>query len=187
MLRGKKVVLRPIDIDRDLENFYHWINDPEVNQFLGRPLMPITRENERKKLHEMLSDKDTIVFAIDTLEGKHIGITGLHHISLVNRSAVTGTFIGDPSDWSKGYGTDAKMALLEYAFRELNLRRIESTVLAFNIRSLKCQLRCGYKIEGRKEKVFYKNRNWHDVIMLAVFQGAWFKQEIWHAYMHQQQ
>ena len=180
MLKGKKVILRPVDVERDLERCLVWINDPEVVQFLGKPLKPITRNKEQELLEKILSDESGVVFAIDTLDGRHIGMTGLHRISHFDGTAVTGTMIGDKRYWGRGYGTDAKMLLLWYAFRVLNLRRINSHVICFNKRSLGCQLKCGYKIEGVKKREVYKNGRYHDLVMLAVFRRGWFK--LWRRY-----
>ena len=37
--------------------------------------------------------------------------------------------IGEKSYWGKGYGTDAKMVLLDYAFSELGFRMVKSEAL----------------------------------------------------------
>ena len=181
MLKGQKVILRPLDIEKDLERCFRWVNDFEVMQFLGRPYQPIPREKERILLQKILDDESTVMFAVDTLEGKHIGMIGLHHISHFDGTAVTGTFIGDKNFWGRGYGTDAKMLLLWYGFTVLNLRRISSRVAANNLRSLGCQLKCGYQVEGVWRKELYKNGRYHDIILLAVFRRGWLK--LWRAYM----
>lgn len=181
MLRGKKVVLRPVDIEKDLERCRQWINDFETTSFLGKPYRPITREKERELLRVIIEKESSVVFAIDTFEGTHIGLTGLHNIAHFDGTAFTGTLIGDKRYWNRGYGTDAKMVLLWYAFTVLNLRRINSHVLSSNPRSVRCQLKCGYEIEGTKRKEVYKNGRYYDLVLLAVFRRGWFGR--WHAYM----
>lgn len=180
MLKGKKVILRPVDIERDFERLLAWINDSHIVQFLGKPLKPVTRSKERELLEKMTGDESSVIFAIDTVDGRHIGMTGLHRISHFDGTAVTGTMIGDKRYWGQGYGTDAKMLLLWFAFRTLNLRRINSHVIAFNRRSIGCQLKCGYTIEGVKKREVYKNGKYHDLVMLAVFRRGWGK--LWRAY-----
>lgn len=184
MLRGKKVILRPVDIEKDLDRCWRWINDFEIMQFLGKPYRPITREKERELLRSLIEKESSVVFAIDTFEGVHIGLTSLHNISYFDGTAVTGTLIGDKRYWGGGYGTDAKMMLLWYAFKVLNLRRINSQVLSSNLRSIRCQLKCGYEVEGIKRKEVYKNGRYNDLVMCAVFRYGWFKR--WHAYMRQE-
>ncbi len=60
---------------------------------------------------------------------------GIHRINWKDRTATTGAVIGEKAYWDKGYGSEAKMLVLDYAFNMLNLRKICSQVLAFNKRS----------------------------------------------------
>lgn len=182
MLKGKKVILRPIDVDKDLERCWEWINDYDIIRFLGRPFKPVTKDKERELLQNIVSDQESVVFAIDTSDDKHIGLTGLHNINHFDGTAVTGTVIGDKNYWSRGYGTDAKMLLLWYGFTVLNLRRINSRVISFNKRSLNCQLKCGYKVEGVMKKEVYKNGQYYDLMLLAIFRHNWFK--LWRNYQN---
>jgi len=144
-------------------------------------LKPVIKEKERELLRKIATNESSVVFAIETREGTHIGLTGLHDINHFDGTAVTGTLIGDKKYWGRGYGTDAKMLLLWYAFTVLNLRRINSRVIEFNKRSLNCQLKCGYKVEGVMKKEVYKNGSYYDLVCLAVFRRGWMKR--WRQYM----
>ena len=55
--------------------------------------------------------------------------------------------------WIKGYITEAKIAINEFAFNELKLRKIHSDIYTKNKASNIIQQRLGYKLEGvlRKE------------------------------------
>jgi len=75
--------------------------------------------------------------------------------------------------WGKGYGTDAKMTLLNHAFNVLNLRKIRSEVVDYNERSLSYSLRCGYQIEGRKKAEVFRHGEYRDIVQLAVFREEW--------------
>lgn len=177
-LRGHKVVLRPLDKDRDLETCQRWINDPDVNQYLlaHRPITP-TGEAE---WFDQLEKSDDVHLAIDTHDGVFIGLMGIHKISWKDRVATTGALIGEAAYWGRGYGTDAKMTLLDYAFNTLNLRKICSSVLAFNERSLQYNLHCGYQIEGRRKAQIFGNGQYWDEILLGLFKEDW--QPIWERY-----
>src|SRR3989344_1318723 len=104
-LRGKKTILRPIDPEKDLGRCYVWVNDPEVMNFLSHAVRPISKETERKFLEGMASpDRDNYSFAIETLDGEFIGTMSLMKIDPVNRTAETGTMIGEKKFWGQGYG-----------------------------------------------------------------------------------
>ncbi len=170
-LSGRKVNLRPLT-RADVPIITRWINDPEIREFVSIAF-PHTEKQEEEWLNKLDSDDKNIVLCIETKQGIPIGVIGIHQIEWVHRVATTGTLIGEKKYWGKGFGTDAKMTLLDYAFNVLNLRRICSEALAYNMRSLAYSLHCGYEIEGRKKKHFFKNGRYHDVIHLGLFRGKW--------------
>lgn len=177
-LRGHKVILRPLDKARDADVCQRWINDPDVNQFLlaHRPITP-TGEAE---WFDQVEKSDEVHLAIEADDGVFIGLMGIHEISWKDRRATTGALIGEKAYWGQGYGTDAKMTLLDYAFNTLNLRKICSSVLEFNERSLQYNLHCGYRIEGRRREQFFRNGRYWDEILLGLFREDW--EPVWARY-----
>jgi len=178
-LKGQKTILRPPNKETDLKKCLKWINDPEVNQYL-QLFLPTSQVGEEAWFDKLYKDEHDISFAIETLKGELIGFMGLHRINWKDRVATTGAFIGEKEYRGKGFGSDAKMALLNYAFNGLDLRKICSTVIAFNKRSVAYSLRCGYKIEGRLKRHIYKKGRYYDQIMLAVFKEKWLP--LWRQY-----
>lgn len=166
---GKRVYLRPI-LKEDLPLITIWINDPEVTQFLlvSHPMSYVDEEAWLEDLHKR---KETNVgVAIVLVETNEIiGTMGLHGIDHRNRRATTGSVIGRKAFWSKGYGTEAKMLLLEYAFNTLNLRKVCSAVLDLNGRSMKALEKCGYKPEGVLKEHIFRNGRYADEHLFAVF------------------
>lgn len=186
-LVGTRVNLRPLDVETDLDACWRWINDPEIRQFVKRR-RPATREEEREWF--ATPKPNDIVLGIELkpqvlgTPGRLIGNTALHRINWPQRHATSGTLIGEKDCWGCGYGTEAKMLLLRYAFLTLNLHRVTSNVYATNERSLRCQKRCGYREEGRLREMFFINGRWVDVVTLGVLQREWlwqFDREAYHA------
>jgi RimJ/RimL family protein N-acetyltransferase len=91
----------------------------------------------------------------------------LTQINWKDRNAFHGLLIGERGQRRKGFAAAAIVALLRYAFEELGLRRLDTTIVEYNIASLKLHLdRCGWINEGRKESaVFRKKRYWANVIL----------------------
>lgn len=178
-LKGKRIILRPMNKETDLKKCLIWVNDPEVTFFLSM-IYPIDKIAEEKWFDNLSNNKNNIALAIETLKGEFIGTMGLHDINWQNRTATTGALIGEKKYWGKGYGTEAKMLMLNYAFNTLNLRKINSLVISYNQRSLRYSLHCGYEIEGRKKKEIYKNGRYWDLIQLGLFKNQWLK--IWKKY-----
>jgi hypothetical protein len=67
----------------------------------------------------------------------------------------------------KGYGTDAKMALLDYAFNTLGLRRVKWEALVNNRRSIAYSMHSGYIVEGVRKKRSVCGGRYHDRVLLA--------------------
>jgi RimJ/RimL family protein N-acetyltransferase len=170
-LKGKKVILRPVS-EKDIPLFLRWLNDPEVRQYIAN-ILPVTEGGEREYIQGLAKKSDTDIVLVIEVKGRPIGVMGLHRINWQSRTAVTGAIIGEKDCWNKGYGTDAKMALLGYAFNTLNLRKIMSSVKAFNERSVAYSLHCGYQIEGRLRDQHFVNGCYCDEIILGLFKEQW--------------
>jgi RimJ/RimL family protein N-acetyltransferase len=177
-LSGKKVNLRPPQRS-DIPLFLRWVNDPEIRDFvLGT--FPWTEKMEEEWFDKVGKDDKKVTLVIETKEGKPIGTMGIHDINWQSRTGTTGAMIGEKDYWGDGYGTDAKMVLLKYLFDTLGLRRIQSSVIAFNERSLRYSLHCGYKIEGRRREHIFKQGKFWDQVDLGVFRSEWLP--IWKKY-----
>lgn len=178
-LKGKKTILRPL-AEIDIPLLLRWVNDPEIRQFITR-VFPAMEQDERdwlEKLHKQCNTE--VVLMIETLNHVPIGTMGIHGIDWRDHVAKTGAMIGEKAFWGKGYGTDAKMVLLNYAFNTLNLRKIMSRVYAFNKRSLAYSLHCGYRIEGRLKRQHFINGQYWDEFILGLFKHWWLS--YWEAY-----
>lgn len=166
---GKLVRLVPLDKDRHLENAVLWMNDPEVTAWLLVGDFPISKiaEAEYFDRHGAMNEND-IAWAIETLEGRHIGFSGLHQINHIHKTAISGTVLGDKQAWGQGYGTDAARVRARYAFEVLGLRMVMSAILEGNERSFKMQQKVGYEVTGRIPKRYWKRGAFRDEIMTCL-------------------
>jgi len=149
MILGERVRLRAIERG-DILTFVRWLNDPEVQRYLGRPPYPISFAAEERWFEERLKDEKNRVFAIETEEGVHIGNIGLHDLDFKDGNATLGIVIGEREYWHQGYGTDAIRTLLRFAFQELNLHRVSLEVFEFNQRAIRC-----YEMKGWLERTSF--------------------------------
>jgi RimJ/RimL family protein N-acetyltransferase len=173
-LQGERLYLRPIE-EEDLDRCRRWINDPRVRKFLKQSF-PLDRIAERA-WHERRSrarPPSEIILAIVLNDGdRHIGNNGIHPIDWLNRRGTSGTMIGEPELWGKGYGYEAKELLLEYAFNTLNLHRIDSGALSTNPRSIACLKKSGYVEEGRARQWIYRDGQWVDHVLFGILAEEW--------------
>jgi RimJ/RimL family protein N-acetyltransferase len=148
---GSKVRLAPLDEEKHLENCLAWINDPDITDTLSIGVFPMSRPAQIQWIQQMSAPGGSdVVFAIETLEGRHIGNSGIHRIDWVARSAMTGTVIGAKDIWGQGYGTEAARLRARYCFEQLNLEILFSEFIEGNERSRRMQEACGYEVWGVK-------------------------------------
>lgn len=81
----------------------------------------------------------------------------------VFKSAILGYSI-DSEEEGKGYMTEAVNLLIQYCKEELDLHRIEASVLVDNYKSKKVLLKCGFNEIGINKKYLFINGSWKDHI-----------------------
>jgi len=145
MIIGSKIILREKSL-ADAGDDYAWEIDPELAQLDAAPTVNIAYSQFLPDYASQLrrSPSTSHRFAVDTLDGKHIGNCSCHNISETNGEAELGIMIGDRDYWNKGYGTDVVTTLVNYIFRQTNLNRIYLKTLTSNIRAQKCFQKCGF-------------------------------------------
>jgi len=109
-----------------------------------------------------------VQFAVESLQGEHIGFSGLRSIDWQSRVAVSGSVIGRQDLWGKGMGGDATAVRNRYAFDVLGLRLLVATVIADNARSVAMLAKAGYTEVGRVPERYWKRGAWRDQIILAL-------------------
>lgn len=184
-LSGKIVNLCLLNADIHLNDCVLWLNNYELTRYLSTGFLPQYPQEEKgwfEKNAQVNSNKVILAMHLKT-DNKFIGIMGLHNINYIHRTAISGSFIGEEVNRGKGYGHDAKMILLNYAFNRLNLRKICASAIAFNERSISFNQGCGYKIEGRLKKQIFANGEYYDEALLAVFADTF--KPLWEKYCKQ--
>lgn len=173
MLRGERVVLRAVQRE-DLPRLWELFEDLEVMGLLStRPPRPTSlaeleaefdREQEEPPEHKFR-------FAVE-VDGEVIGSCQLHRVDHYRSLAELGIGIGRDY-WNKGYGQDAVRTLVEYAFRNVNLRRVSLEVLADDARAVSAYRRVGFVEEGRLRKRDWYDGAFHDSLVMAILRDDW--------------
>jgi RimJ/RimL family protein N-acetyltransferase len=168
MINGSRIVLRDKTID-DAPNDYAWESDPELARLDAT--LPITysfaryRSNFSEELRNPYSA--SCRFAIDTLDGRHIGNCAYYNISERNSETELGIMIGDRDYWNKGYGVDVLSTLLTHIFETTRLKRVYLKTLADNYRAQTCFRKSGFKPYVRLV------RDGHDFLFMEIQRREW--------------
>ena len=145
MIIGSKVKLRDKNLG-DALNDYTWRTDPELAWLDGAPLLTTTFSRYLADYASELRYPSLTRhrFAVETLDGKHIGNCSYYNIDETKGEAELGIMIGNRDYWDKGYGADTVTTLVNYIFQQTRLRRIYLKTLDSNSRAQKCFKKCGF-------------------------------------------
>jgi len=166
---GDRVRLVPLDKQRHLENALSWFNDPTITAWLETGDWPLTRGTEEEFFRAAeRPDKGNVQFAVETLDGDHVGFSGLRSIDWQSRVAVSGSVIGRRDLWGGGLGTDSAKVRSKYAFEVLGLRMLIATVIADNERSMGMLSAVGFREVGRVPGRYWKRGAWRDQAILVL-------------------
>ena len=157
MISGRKIILRKRRLN-DAHNDYAWQTDPELAQLDAVSPLNMPFEDYLTEYVSQLSNPNPTrySFALETIDGKHIGNCVYYNVSESKGEAELGVMIGNRDYWDKGYGTDAVATLVDYIFRETNLKRIYLKTLDWNTRARKCFQKCHFTLHEHADRDGYR-------------------------------
>lgn len=132
---------KELDVSRNLLVVPHPYRKKDAQSFIN-DVMKKWRKKEKK---------DYTFFIELKSEKKVIGVTDIRKIEKENGTASTGSWI-NKKYWKKGYITEAKIPVLDFAFNKLKLRRLETEAYNKNKASNNMSKKIGYVYEGTKRK-----------------------------------
>jgi RimJ/RimL family protein N-acetyltransferase len=164
-ITGNIVTLRAIE-EEDLVLLHKWANAPELQDLLGELHFPSSLNFHKSWFQKLQGDQLNHRFAIDAPGVGLIGIASLMDMDWRNRHAFHGMMLGEENTRRKGYGTDTVMAVMRYAFDELNLERLNGGRIDYNkVSSLLYSGKLGWKEEGRRRNYYFrKGRYWDQIV-----------------------
>jgi RimJ/RimL family protein N-acetyltransferase len=171
MLRGDKVVLRPIERD-DVETLATWDHDYDTwPQTSWEPYVPKTVDDllkayDGEEESGYRATATTAPFAV-TVDDELVGSGALWGIDSHNRRAHLGITLG-PDDRGKGYGSDTCRVLLRYAFVDRGLHRVQLEVLADNEAAVRAYLAAGFREDGRMRESAWVVGRYVDELHMSV-------------------
>jgi RimJ/RimL family protein N-acetyltransferase len=130
---------------------------------------PRSLQQMEQDFDSWVDDPDpSVIRLIIEAEGRPVGDVDLFHIDQRNRNALVGVGIWRAEDRGRGYGTDALEALLAWAFRHLNLHRVELSVEPENTPAVRVYQKLGFVVEGRRREQHYDDGCYRDELIMGV-------------------
>lgn len=167
-----RIKLRLLALD-DTKTIICWRNQPFVrnNMIDQRELDEKTHINWYHKIES----KDVIQFIVLDENDIEFATVFLKDINIKYRKAEIGIFIGKKEYLNKGYGKEIISEIIKYGFEELNLNRMYSRVLSFNIGSISLFERMNFVRDGiMRESVIVDNTS-YDIHIFSMLRKEYYK------------
>ncbi|MCJ8011770.1 GNAT family N-acetyltransferase [Paenibacillus sp. KQZ6P-2] len=174
VLGGERVKLRRLS-SKDAEAMYRNWSDPEVRRYSDLPEMPdVSAAGEMIRILNSLSQTDDgLRWGIEDADGRLIGSCGLNWWQLEGAyRGEIGCELARPF-WGKGYMREAVELVLDYAFEDMGLNRIEALTDPRNIRAGRLFESLGFTLEGRLRQYRQTDSGFVDANMYALLREEW--------------
>ena len=174
LIEGQRVYLRSPEMS-DVELYYRWRSDADVAALAGLPIpVSLAQLEHRMKRHAEGGSEDAYHFMICLLaDDRPIGEAVLFEVDPVNGSAELGIFIGESSEWGKGFGTDAVNAVIDFGFGTLRLERIWLNVWTENERARRAYEKAGFVLEATLRHDHYERGRFTDGHVMSMLRHEW--------------
>lgn len=155
-----------------LQDLYELFTDTRVTEFY--PVIPLQQPADAQKIVGMLSqrymDRAGIRWGI-TLKGQEelIGTIGFHSFTPGHRATMV--YAIKHSYWGKGYVTEAIEVMIQFAFENLQVNRIEAEVIPGNKASVRVLEKNGFKHEGLLRQWMLWEGKHYDIEMYALLKS----------------
>jgi diamine N-acetyltransferase len=171
-LVGTQIYLRPLERE-DLAHVRKWANDPEIRRLTGQ-VTPMGQAEADQFYEKVRSDPHRLWFIVALRENhRPIGETGLLRMFHPWRTTDLSLIIGEKDAWDKGYGRQAILLLLDYAFGSLGFHRVAVGVVGFNERALHFYRTVGFREEGVQRDGYFFDHEYHDFVMMSILEGEY--------------
>lgn len=168
-LEGSGIYLREVRLSDVNENYYQWLNDSEINQFLETRFLPQSIHNIEEFVRSKDGNSNEVLFAIcDKISSKHIGNIKVGPINWIHRYADISLLIGDKAFWGKGVATEAIQLVSHFSFNVLNLHKLKAGCYEKNVGSMKAFEKAGFEKEGLLKKLWMLNGTFQDQVLLGL-------------------
>lgn len=143
------IILRQLK-EEDIEQLRNWRNNEENTKYL-RKIGYITPTQQKEWFDNYLENNDELTFAI--VENKDlnriVGSCSLYHF-VDNQVEFGKILIGDSEAHGRGIGLCATKAVVEFAFKELNISKVVLECYEHNIPAQKIYKKAGFILTDEK-------------------------------------
>lgn len=169
---SEQIYLREISKD-DIRVINSWRSNRELIDKLGTGFRYIDKSVDDAWFESYLKNRSSnIRLAVCEQPANNIvGVVYLLGIDWVNRNCEFAIMIGEGNNRGKGIGKYATTQALLHAFKDLNLHRVNLTVMESNKTALSLYKKIGFKVEGVLRDSVYKSGSYHNMVAMALLRS----------------
>jgi len=174
MLLSENLFLKPFRLSEAEDLLQLQIRNKEFFEKFAmvRPTSFYSLEHQQRLIKKWENDiENDIEYQFGIFHKNTNKLIGIISLFQVIRGSLQSAFIGyfvDKNYNGMGFGTEAVKLIVDYAFKQLNLHRIEAGVMPHNIGSIRVLEKSGFHKEGLAIKNVKINGKWEDHQVLAI-------------------
>ena len=182
LFEGKDIRFGPLDHEKDPEIESKWTHDSDFMRMYeiepAHPMSPAMLKKKYEKLEKEIDEyKNIFYFTIRAKDDDRlIGKAMINRIEWSNGNGWIRVGIGAEADRHKGYGFQALEMLLRFAFSELNLYRVTTSVQEYNEAGIALLRKFGFVEEVRRRRSLDRDGRRWDLLVFGVLKDEWQKQ-----------
>ena len=157
ILESERTSLRQFK-DSDIDNVFKGLSHPDIIKYYGVSYSSIEATKEQMVWFSDLEKNGTGIWwaVCSKQDNKFLGAGGLNNLSEENKKAEIGFWLL-PENWRQGLMTEIIPVILNYAFNNLGLHRIEGFVESENKNCKKALAKLEFNFEGTMKECEIKN------------------------------
>ncbi|KAF0865871.1 UDP-4-amino-4,6-dideoxy-N-acetyl-beta-L-altrosamine N-acetyltransferase [Pseudomonas sp. LD120] len=131
----------------------------------------ISEQEHQRWLSSLRGNPAQAVFVVME-QGRALGIVSLNAINTRQKTADWAFYL-DAEQQGKGLGSRIEFWILDYAFTEAGLEKLNCEVLANNPAVINMHLKFGFQQEGLRRQNILKDGQRIDVVLLGITKAEW--------------
>ena len=171
----EQILLRDVRLS-DAEAYYQYLNQPEVKLYIPDSCLPASAEQAKKELQffrNLHSRRISIYWAIaETSSGTMIGACGFEKWSRIHKRLELAYDL-NPKYWRQGIATKSIHAIIDHAFKIMQVERVEAFLDPSNIASAGLLSKLGFTKEATLKKYRFFKGEHIDIDLYAVTKAEW--------------